>query len=607
MIMNMRKRATLIMLVVLVAFVGLMVLGWGADITGRGFNPRSSKGDKNTLAVVGKEKYTISDFIPYVRSLIAEVGENRWYRLSPQEQSNMLDSIWNQALSDLQWSQLLKQENVLLSEQELQQIVVNFPPPDFRQDTLFFENGQFSSRKYLELISGSNLPPDRQMILARYINMLIRDVPRNEIMTDISFSSRLTRSQLEDIRAKFGTSMELQALFMYDYPKVDTVVSEAEIDQFIKKNPDLFKQKKWWELLAFRFFVAPTASDSIALKERVDDVADALSKGYDFEQASIDFTGDSSKLVSWPIEFMSPDMKVYFDSLKVGMISPAFFYRGAWHIVKLEERLRDSISYREILIPLQAGGETRNVVMDRIAEFTKKAKESKLDSLVLDSLSRANQVPILRGVIIFEDRDINLPNFPYTQTLKTFAVNSKVGDVSGPFPEAMGSYFVFATIDAAKGKTIPRDQQIAYARERIIYDRQKEAQKELADRIRLRLEQGADFSSILNDAGLNRDSILSISDLKFRSYFEADSRYGPRLAGACYYLREGQMTGPVVVSEGKLGYGFFRCISRQFDPAVEFISQGIQGETGLIAESFFREFFSTENVKDYRNAANFTF
>lgn len=595
------------MFIVLVAFVGLMVLGWGADITGRGVRGGGPKGEKNTLAVVGKDKITISDFIPYMRNLIAEVGENAWYRLSPREQSLLLDSIWNEALNDVQWSRLLKNENVILGEEELRQIVVNFPPPPFREDTLFFENGQFSSRKYLELISSPNLPEDRQRILAYYINMLVRQVPRNEVLTDINYSVRLTRNQLEDIRTNFGTGMSLQALFMYDYPKVDTVVRKAEINEFIKKNPELLKQTKWWELLTFRFFVTPSSSDSIALKERVDDVASALSQGYDFEQAAIDFTGDSSKLVSRPLEFISPDESNYLDALATDMVSEPYYYRGAWHIVKLFGRSRDSVSYREILIPLQASGETRREVMALIDEFTKKAKEAKLDTLVLDSLSKAKKVVILRGLVVLENRDINLPNFPYPQVLKTFAENSKVGDISEPFPEIMGSYFVFATVNAARGKTLPVDQQQSFARERVIYDRQKEAQKQLAARIRTRLEQGADFVSILSDPELNRDSILSISDLNFTSYFEAEGRYGPRLAGACYSLKAGEMTGPVVVTEGKLGYGFFRCLAREFDPTAEFISKGIQGESSRIAESFLQEYFSKEDVKDYRNASNFVF
>ena len=95
---------------------------------------------------------------------------------------------------------------------------------------------------------------------------------------------------------------------------------------------------------------------------------------------------------------------------------------------------------------------------------------------------------------------------------------------------------------------------------------------------------------------------VSIDTLHFGSYFEAETRYGAEMAGACYAIDVGQMTGPVKCD---IGYGFFRCLAREFDPASELVTTAIQNEQTVILNALAEEIFPRKDVKDYRRADNY--
>jgi hypothetical protein len=402
---------------------------------------------------------------------------------------------------------------------------------------------------------------------------------------------RLTRNQIADAQIRAGTKMELEALFIYELPPVDSNVTRAELEAYYDENIKYFEREKWWELRTIVFPIKPSFEDSTFLAERVADAVAAFEAGYDFEQIALDFTQDSSVSVTKAIEELGAEEYQALGSLKAGEVSASYFYRGGWHLAKVVERTSDSITCKEIFFELEPSVETRRAVIERIDEFRKRARKENVDSLAAEYGVRASVGPYVR-----KSKEVIMPRFPYPEGIKTYAVGSKVGDVSEPFPEVNGRYYVFATVDIAEQKIIPLDSTLDYVAKQVIRERAENAQREYAFELRRKLEGGADFVS------LSEMPHVSIDTLNFSSYFEAQTRYGAEMAGACYALDVGQRAGPV---ECDVGYGFFRCLRREFDPGSELVQTGIQNEQTVILNALAEEVFPRKDVQDYRRANNY--
>ena len=591
MIMNLRKRAKIVMFIVLVSFAGLMVLGWGADVTSQSGRIGRRKVKENVLAVAGKEEVTSRDYTAAYNRLASQIGEEQFKQLSDAERRELAAATWEEALGDAIWKLAIEREHVTLGEEELSEIMMFTPPQELLQDSSWYTDGEFNYQFYWQMLADSNLTPQVQRFVEIYKAELSREVMRSKLRFDVTNGFRLTRNQLVEAQLRAGTKMVLEALFIYELPQVDSNVTRAELQAYYDKNIKYFEREKWWELRTLLFPIYPSSEDSSFLAERIEDAVAALAAGYDFDQIAMDFTQDSSRSVSRSIDLLDAVEYEALNPLAEGEVSEPYFDRGRWHLAKFVKRTPDSITYQEIYFPLEPSAGTRKAVLARIDEFRKRVRKENLDSLAAEYGASVRVGPYVR-----ESKDVVMPRFPYTEAVKTYALASKVGGVSEPFPEVRGIYYVFATVDIAKQKIIPLDSTLAYVRNQVIREKAKSAQRDYAIQLRRKIEAGADFPSLV---GMPH---VSIDTLHFGSYFEAETRYGAEMAGACYALDVGQMAGPVKCD---IGYGFFRCLVREFDPASELVPTAIQNEQTVILNALAEEIFPRKDVKDYRRADNY--
>jgi len=593
MITNLRKRATVIMFIVLLAFVALMVLGWGADITGRGRLGRRSGKAANILAVVGKTEVTREDYQAVLDSALAYVGKTDFYRLPVEQRVKIIQETWENAINAAVWQETLKRERVLVGKEELEEILKVSPPPELRQDTSWYVDGEFNYELYRKMLAAPNLDPRLRQFLEIYKMGLARELLRAKVRNDVRNGFRLTNEQIRETQTNVGTKMTVEALFLYELPPVDSNVSESEMQAYYDEHIEDFKRKKGWGLKTLFFPVLPSADDTNALKEQIEDVTAALDEGYPFEQLALDFTGDSSRIVTRPLDYLDAVEFETLTNLEEGEVGRPYFFRGAWHLPQLVSISGDAITYREIVFPLEYSTTTRDSVLKEIAKFKKRARHEELDSLIAEY-----NIPSRIGPFVYEDRELKIPRFPYGKAVQTFAVHSKPGDISDPFPVTNDMIQVFATLEIVKAGLIPLDSTRDYIRRRVIRQRALDAQLEYAQDLRRRLEAGASF------ANLKGMPHVSLDTIEFISYYEAEIRYSGYMAGACYALEPGEKTGPVRWNDDGY-YAFFHCLERSFDPASPDIATGLENLYNVILNDLSLEVFNTKDVKDYRNAGSF--
>jgi parvulin-like peptidyl-prolyl isomerase len=591
MIMKMRKRAKIVMFVVLISFGGLMVLGWGADITSRGARRTRRNVKENTLAIAGKEEVSASDYSAAYRRLAAQVDAEQWEQLTEAQRQELARAAWEEALSDAIWKQAVERERITLGNEELMEIMRITPPGELLADSSWYVDGQFNYQLYWQMLSDPNTAPQVKQFVEVYKAELAREIVRSKLRSDVTNSLRLTRNQLLQAQHNGGSRLVLEALFVYQLPAIDSTVTREELQAYYDANPEEFEREPMWEILTIKFPVLPSVDDSIFLKERVDDATAALDAGYDFEQIALDFTQDSSQQVNRSLDFMTALEYEVLSTLPEGEVSDAYFHRGGWHLVKMIERKQDSITYQDIHFPLEPSADTRKAVLENIDEFRKRASKENVDSLAVEYNLLA------RAAYVFETKAVTMPGYPYIEAVKTYAMESKPGDISEPFPEVRNSYYVFTTVEAHEREIVPLDTIVQYVERRVLRERAKNAQRDYAMGIRRKIEAGANFTT------LSAMKHVSIDTLRFGSYFEAQTRYGAQMAGACYSLNIGDMTGPVACD---IGQAFFICLESEFNPASDMVQTALQNEQTVILNGLADEIFPRkDNVQDYRTARNY--
>ncbi|NLI97230.1 hypothetical protein GX441_01050 [bacterium] len=593
MIINLRKRATIIMFVVLLAFVASIIFVWGMDITGRSASISRRKGSDSTLAVVGKEKIKVVDYQNAIYELINASGlDVNLNQLTKQERAKLYSQAWEEVVKKARWTEILKKEKVVVGDDEASEILKVVPPQWISNDTSFYVNGQFNYERYWQVLSAPNLPQQYRQAFEYHKSLLARNRQEEIVRNDVMNGFRLTVAQVVDAQSKAGTKMVLEALFVYELPPVDSTVTEEQIQTYYKENIKSFERDKWWILRTLMFPVLPSPDDSMNIKLRAEDAEAAIRAGADFEQVAIDFTGDSSIFVERPVSTLDAAEFEELSKLSAGQIGSLYYDRGAWHIPKFIEKSKDTLKYREIFLAIEAGDSTRRNVMEKIEDFRKTARKAKN----LDSLIAQYQLVSRQGPYVLEDRDVFVPYFPYNEAVKTYALSSRKGDISEPFPETNGIYYLFATVDITEKVLIPLDSNRDFIKKVVIREKAKEAQKVYAYKLRQSVASGKPFSSFI---GVPH---VSIDTLKFSSYFEAETRYGPRMAGACYALEPGQMTGPVKCD---IGYGYFRCLERSPNDEAELIQQALENEHNDLLDDLSKDLFTKPEIKDFRSALNY--
>ncbi len=581
------------MFVVLVAFIASIIFVWGMDITGRSANVSRGKGFDSTLAVVGKEKIKIADYQNALYNLANEAGLNpNLNQLKKSERVQLYQTAWEEAVQNARWDEAIKREQASIGDDEAREILMAMPPSWISNDTSFYVNGQFSFDRYWEILSAPNLPEQYRQAFEIHKAILARARVEEIVRTDVMNGFRLTVAQVTSAQSKTGTKMVLEAMFVYELPKVDSNVTNKEIETYYKEHLKDFEREQWWELRTLIFPLLPSSSDSTSAKQRAEDAEAAIKAGADFEQVAFDFTGDSSVLITRPMASLDAIEFDKLDTLKANQIGNLFFDRGAWHLPKILEKSADSVTYREIYLVLEAGDSTRRSVIDHIEEFRKAYKKgTNIDTLIKQFGIISRQGPFVR-----KSKDVFIPYFPYNEAVKTYGLSSKKGDVSSPFPEVGGAYYAFATVAIAEQKILPLDSNIEYIKSMVVRERAIDAQKEYAYSFRPLIAGGRSFGSFLGSPHVSFDT------LSFTSYFEAETRYGPRMAGACYSLMPGQMTGPVKCD---IGYGYFKCIERASNDDQALVQQGLENEQSDILDDLSKEVFVSSEIKDYRNVNNF--
>lgn len=364
MMRQMRDNMKWIMLLTAIAFVGLMVFGWGMDITGR-----TATGGASQLGSVNGEPITFEEYNATYRNLF-----DQQQRQQPGQPINAAvtrqieEAAWEQLVTQKLVSQELRRRNIDVTEAEIRQAARSAPPPEMMNNQMFQTNGQFDPNKYAAFLSSPSV--DDQLLLQ--LEAYYRDIiPRSKLFYQVTSGTYIPDSELWRIFRDARETVTVKYVAIDPdrvVPDASVKVSEREIEAYYKDHKEEFKRPAMAKVRYIMISRAPTAADSAGALARVQRVRQAATA--DFAKAASAESADSvSRAKGGSLGKMRRGMTVpAFEqaafSLPVGQISEPVLSQFGYHIIKVNSREGEEADVSHILIPVEQSQQNQERMLD---------------------------------------------------------------------------------------------------------------------------------------------------------------------------------------------------------------------------------------------------
>ena len=343
MMRQMRDNMKWIMLVTAVTFVGLMVFGWGMDITGR----TSAGATGGEIGRVNGEPITYQEWSILYRNLYEQQQKSQpGEQITAAVNRQLENAAWEQIVMQKLVNQELRRRGIEVTESELKQAARFSPPEELMNNELFKTNGQFDLNKYHQFLASPGV--DEQLLLQ--LEAYYRDViPRSKLFYQVTSGTYITEGQMwrlwkdarESVRVRY-IPIDPAAVV----PDASVSVSEKEVEQYYKSHQDEFRRPASARVKYVVIDRSPSAADTGAALERVRRVRQEALSG-DFAEIAKRESSDSvsakqgGSLGKFRRGQMVPAFEQAAFSAPIGQITEPVLTPFGYHILKVASRTNE--------------------------------------------------------------------------------------------------------------------------------------------------------------------------------------------------------------------------------------------------------------------------
>ncbi len=417
---QMRQNTKIIMLVTAIAFVALMVFEWGMDMSGQ-----TAGGD---LGRVGRTAVPVQQYQTVYRNLYNQIQESQNQPISSQQDREIEDMAWDEVVNQILIQQELNRRGIRVSDEEIRQAARFSPPPALASDPAFQTNGQFDLERYQQWLSQTSQTDPRflQELEMYYRDILPREKLARQVMAGIYVSDRELwerwRQEHEQVEV---TILAIDPDGLVSDSEVE--VTRGEIERYYEENREEFRVPARATVRYLYLDQAPAEADSIAARERAEQIrAEILDEGDFAEIALRESVDQESSLDGGEIgpvsrDDLPPPVAEAAFTLPLGSVSEPIETEQGYHLIEVLTRDEDEgvVELRQVLLPISRSSTSEIRLLTRADSLETIATEQPLEDaaeffgLTVMEGEISQDFPILAGVgfaeegraWIFEERE----------------------------------------------------------------------------------------------------------------------------------------------------------------------------------------------------------
>ena len=540
MMRQMRDNMKWIMLITAITFVGLMVFGWGMDITGR----TSSATSGGEMGRVNGEVISYQEWLTTYRSLYdQQQRQSPGTPITAAVNRQIENAAWDQIVMQKLVNQELRRRGIEVSDNEITQAAKFAPPPEMMENEMFKTNGQFDQQKYVQFLSSPSV--DNQLLLQ--LEGYYRDViPRSKLFYQVTSGAYMSEDQLWRIWRDARETAKIRFIVIDPasvVPDASVTVTPKEIEKYYDEHQDDFKRPATAKVRFVTMDRSPTAADSAASLQRARELrAAALT---DFAEAAKQSSDSVSGRGGGQLGTMRkgqtvPAFEQAAFSLPIGQVSEPVLTQFGYHIIKVESRTENDFTARHILIPITHSTENEERMLDRA---------DSLENLGTDqSLAEAAQRMGLRvreGML--NDSTPFLPGVgPADDAAVWVFGDAEIGEASEVY-ETPTAFYMVELVSRTESGITPLKEATPEITELVKQEKKLERAKEFGRTVVEKITKGATLDQAAQQSNLKVAAVGPFTRLEF---VPGLGRANPAI-GTAFGLKPGQTSG-LVESDGVL-------------------------------------------------------
>ena len=286
---KLRNSTKLILWIVVFAFVGWLFFQLGARISGQ---RKLKPWQKGIIAEIEDVKIDYKNFEARVNYAIQEslaLRENK--NLTEEEIKRIREAEFNKLLEDIRWAKFTQEKRKMnIQDGTIYQIILRNPPPEIRNDTSFYTDGQFDYEKYKQVLQD----PRAQQYFAAYGYKIKLQIPKEWTIEDILAAVDFSDTELWDIYKRENTSVKVKylAIFTREIPDSLIPLNDEDIKKYYNEHKEKFREQPKAALKLVQFEIKPTIDDTLTIRDRLETALEILKEGGKFEELIKDYSED---------------------------------------------------------------------------------------------------------------------------------------------------------------------------------------------------------------------------------------------------------------------------------------------------------------------------
>ena len=494
MMTTLREKTGFILWIVIFAFVGLIVVEWGAD-----YSTSGSQAAGDSVGVINGRVVSHREFTERLKV----AGAQRTQTGQEADTGDMVRQAWD----DLVKYELVRQEitrlGIEVSDSELAHYTRLSPPSDIQALELFQTEGEFDAGKYNQFITNPAAisdPVGRNIV--RYIEQTLeQQLLINRLQRLVMETTQMSPAALRKFYVDQNEKVEIEYLFVPASTVDDEAVgvSDAEVESYYAEHQDELSNDEQIKVAHVHWSRVPTAADSTKIRDEAEELSRQIAGGADFAELAMALSDDEGSAASGGDlgtfgrgRMVKPFEEAAF-ALAVGQVSEPVLSPFGWHIIKVEDRVQgaengEELKARHLLLKIRPSRKTEEELRNRVEDFQEDADRRGLEAAAERAGLEVRESPFLSP-------DAVVPGLGRgTTSLVNLFFASTEGTVSRWASNERGFWIAELVVKRAAG--VPPLAEIRNRVERLVISEKKNAKAgETLTQVRDRVTGGTEFAA----------------------------------------------------------------------------------------------------------------
>lgn len=598
MMTKLRESTGIIMWIVILAFIGLIVVEWGADYSGT-----SGKGT-DAVGVINGQSVSLSYFRDALRNAARQ--RSREDKGAQSDEGALVREVWGAIVNNTIVRQELVRLEIEISDAELVHYTQTQPPPAVQTMEAFQTEGEFDLALYQAFLNDQSTysQPENKYFVLQLENLLQNQLVTHRLQKMLMETVRVTPPEVLQYYRDKTQKVTVDYVFVpgTSVAAEEVEITEAEREAHYDETSHQYHHADQVRLIYAIFPRQASADDSAAVAAEAQRLLEDIAAGADFAELAEFMSEDEvsaangGDLGTFGRGAMVKPFEEAAYALEVGEVSDPVQTRHGWHLIKLEERLEDDdqLRARHILLKIRPSQDTEDALFERAEAFRSLAKERGFQAA-----ADAEQIQARDGG--YYERASPVRGLGQgTSWVVNLLFDSEPGLVS-PVGSVQSAYFVAHLQDRRLEGEAPLEE----VRQRVDLSLKNRKRAELAGRqledIRDKVLRGGAFGDVAGEAGLE---VLTAGPFA-RADFVADIGRSNAFVGVALGLESGQLSDVVA---GARGAYLLKLVEKNDFDQEDFQTSKPALERELLAQrqrealqTWLTQVYETAHIEDHRH------